>query len=365
MPRTHRPSLLPDRDREEYDNSLLPNPPSRSLPRPPPSLTRSLPPSLSRRYRYRLAVDAKEYGISLDVSGTGMYAVPPEAGGGAAELAAADAALLDDNEAGGVLAANKGRADPTFNAAWLMRTTHMSNRAREVGFGQAEAIRRPRQAAAAAREEAIGGGGSASEQCDEIEAGFEAVRAFSVDAGLAHPDKPGVRAARVLPILPDLVRESDNYTYTLAKFPGEAPGRDTGLPWCEEDADNAVASAEAVMQFTRLGRLGKGEKIVAYMLPKQRPSGGEGEVAYAAVHEYRQAGNVVFDDESFCLWPGEHAVTYTSIQGLMGLVPARQNDWGDADAGAGSAQQRTYFVPRTIAKRRRLEANGAGGHPDD
>ena len=313
-----------------------------------------------RKFQYPLTVD-NDYGIALDISDIGMYEIPD---GEAAELHPADAALLDDNEAGGVLNAPKGRADPTFEAAWLMRTTHMSNRAREVGFGQVEAIRKPKGAAEGrAADAAFGGGKSVSEQCDEIEASFDAVRAFDDARGLKHPSKAGVRATKVLPIIPDMARGDLKYTYIQAKFLREAPGKDTGLPWCAEDKDNSIASAEAVMRFTKLGRQSKGASIVAYMLPKEGISRDEEDVEYAQVHEFLLK-ELDDDDEAFCLWPKKDAVTFTNIVGGIELEVAHAQDFPDAADGVMGSQQKTFYVPRKIMKRKRKRAdtNGDGAN---
>lgn len=279
------------------------------------------------------------------------------------ELDPADKAILDsvddatDAKRSG-FDVGRGRADPEFEATWLMRTTHMSKFGREVGYGQALPSNRrsnsgaelmtstvdPRvMAKAEGRENII------KEQYDEAEASFTAVKAFDDVKKLVNPYKKNqnggpLKAALVLPILPNVERLDSSFYEAIYE-----DVVDTGLDWCDTDTNKSIAVKHAAFQFANANN--KNENIIGYLLPKKKPTKEEEETRereYEWVNEYSyQFSNR--DDDLVSLWPRDGALTWAPVSGRRITMETLVTDRGKT----------VLTIPSRIVKRKRDEREDA------
>lgn len=251
----------------------------------------------------------------------------------------------------------RGRADPEFEATWLMRTTHMSKFGKKFGYGQALPSNRQSTGDAELTTSTIdprlmktaeGRAKIINEQCDEAEATFEAVKKFDDVKNLVNPYKKNrdgkpLKAALVLPILPDMKRAGSNFYEAKYEDAG-----DTGLDWYDADNNKSIAGKHAAFQFATTS---KNEKIYGLLLPKTLPGKEEeetGEREYEWVHEYEYDFSKRAD-ELIALWPSDDAITWTPVNTNRIIMDSLGTNRGET----------ALTIPSRIVKRKRVEGEEA------
>ncbi|KAL3143939.1 hypothetical protein ABBQ32_003754 [Trebouxia sp. C0010 RCD-2024] len=208
-----------------------------------------------------------DLGIPLSYLDMGVYAVPsqPQA------LAPEDAALVQGGTAGVTLpahlqAAVKGGGIPGTSGkaelSWLMRTTYISNdvaerRQQGVTEKRAKAMRQAQDEAPADSREA---------QMDAIEASFEAAQLPPV-----HQTKPGMKALKVLPVLPDADRM--HHSYVNMVFDNDPTAEHERLAKLSNKQRRRISEMAMMKSYALNQPDGKGgaNRFVAYMVPKAPP----------------------------------------------------------------------------------------------
>ena len=190
-------------------------------------------------------------------------------------LCAEDQALLDENNSNASLRALKGRHDPNFEATWLIHSYNLAN-SRSGSRLDNSKYRNGQELSAEEKElmdKETPHEDKRMQQCEEIEKVFEAAKAFDDVRNIVHPVKKNLKAVKSLPINPFLeINDPGGYSLYQAKFE-DAPGNNTMLQWCEEDADNEIASTEAVMTYNPSRRLNDSGRTIQmlYYLPTEKP----------------------------------------------------------------------------------------------
>lgn len=208
-----------------------------------------------------------DLGIPLSYLDMGVYAVPsqPQA------LAPEDAALVQGGTAGVTLpahlhAAVKGTPATQGKAelSWLMRTTYISNETSErrqqgITEKRAKAMRQAQEEAPADTREA---------QMDAIEASFVAAQLPP-----AHQTKPGMKALKVLPVLPDAERM--HHSYVNMVFDNDPTAEHERLAKLSNKQRRRISEMAMMKSYalasTQPDGKGGANRFVAYMVPKQVP----------------------------------------------------------------------------------------------
>jgi RNA polymerase II-associated factor 1 len=276
---------------------------------------------------------SEDLGIPLDPSLMRAYRVPEQR----ATMDPEDHEILMDSSeresrraakaGGGARAANRPDAS---DALWLMNTQYISGGTIKARTGLSEKEMKRRKLAAA------GGLDSASEvelsQVEQIEASFEAAKKAPV-----HPTKPGLKVAKVLPVLPDFERMPMDYVRMLfdEKQHLDVPSL---AGKSAEVVENAL-NCGVVKPFSIVNEDDQTERFLTLMLPQDpeaamskdylKLDGEEKPYDYVRDYVYKiQRDDPNLGGGNMCFFFKDDCVTYVDLHTKLSLVKKSKHSKG-------------------------------------
>jgi len=276
---------------------------------------------------------SEDLGIPLDPSLMRAYRVPEQR----ATMDPEDHEILMDSSeresrraakaGGGAHAANRPDAS---DALWLMNTQYISGGTIKARTGLSEKEMKRRKLAAA------GGLDSAAEvelsQVEQIEASFEAAKKVPV-----HPTKPGLKVAKVLPVLPDFERMPMDYVRMLfdEKQHLDVPSL---AGKSAEVVENAL-NCGVVKPFSIVNEDDQTERFLTLMLPQDPEAamsedyleldGEEKPYEYVRDYVYKiQRDDPNLGGGNMCFFFNDDSVTYVDLHTKLSLVKKSKHSKG-------------------------------------